>query len=153
MSDYVVMPKGDYVSACDAIRAKTGGAALIKSGDMAGQISGIGTGGKIETCSVEFVSTDWPRDSEVVAFIRTLTGGQDMYDTYTPGYDAFGNVAHNNINDVVCGSYIFLKKDVNYLVDVASNAEIAFDMGDTKILKITAGPGETATLIILYNDF
>lgn len=45
MSEYVIMPKADYVAACDAIRAKTGKTDLIKSGDMEPEILGITTGG------------------------------------------------------------------------------------------------------------
>ena len=42
---YAIMPLSDYEDACDAIRAKTGGSALIKSGDMASEIDSIQTGG------------------------------------------------------------------------------------------------------------
>ena len=45
MSEYVIMPKADYVAACDAIREKTGKTDLIKSGDMKGVILGIESGG------------------------------------------------------------------------------------------------------------
>ena len=45
MADYVVMPKADYLDACDAIREKTGGTDVIKSGDMGAQIRAIETGG------------------------------------------------------------------------------------------------------------
>lgn len=45
LTDYVMMPGQDYQDACDAIRAKIGGTALIKSGDMAGEIESISGGG------------------------------------------------------------------------------------------------------------
>lgn len=41
LTDYVIMPGTDYQSICDAVREKTGGTDVIKSGDMAGQIEGI----------------------------------------------------------------------------------------------------------------
>lgn len=41
MAEYVIMPKADYTAACDAIREKTGKTDLIKSGELATQISGI----------------------------------------------------------------------------------------------------------------
>lgn len=44
MSEYVIMPKADYVAACDAIREKTGKTDLIKSGDMESEILGIESG-------------------------------------------------------------------------------------------------------------
>ena len=45
MADYAVMPKADYLDACNAIREKTGSTAVIKSGDMGTQIRAIKTGG------------------------------------------------------------------------------------------------------------
>ena len=42
---YAVMPRDDYVDACNAIREKTGSTAVIKSGDMGTQIRAIKTGG------------------------------------------------------------------------------------------------------------
>lgn len=44
LTDYVIMPGADYKAACDAIRAKTGKTGLIKSGDMAAEITSIITG-------------------------------------------------------------------------------------------------------------
>lgn len=41
LTDMVVMPGADYKAICDAIRAMTGGTALIKSGDIAAAIKGI----------------------------------------------------------------------------------------------------------------
>ena len=41
LTDYVIMPSEDYQSACDAVRAKTGKSDLIKSGDIASEISSI----------------------------------------------------------------------------------------------------------------
>lgn len=45
MSDYAIMPLADYTSACGAIRSKTGSTANITSGQMAGLINSIETGG------------------------------------------------------------------------------------------------------------
>ena len=45
MADYVVMPKADYLDACNAIREKTGGTDVIKSGEMGARIRAIETGG------------------------------------------------------------------------------------------------------------
>ena len=42
---YAVMPRADYLDACDAIREKTGSTDVIKSGDMGTQIRAIKTGG------------------------------------------------------------------------------------------------------------
>ncbi|MCH5298004.1 MAG: hypothetical protein J1E85_10105 [Ruminococcus sp.] len=47
MSEYVVMPKNDYASICNATRAKTGGTELLKSGEIASEIEKIETGKKV----------------------------------------------------------------------------------------------------------
>ena len=41
LTEQVIMPGADYEDACDAIREKTGGTDLIKSGEMGGLIRGI----------------------------------------------------------------------------------------------------------------
>lgn len=41
MADYAVMPKADYLDACNAIREKTGGTDVIKSGEMGTKIRAI----------------------------------------------------------------------------------------------------------------
>lgn len=41
MAEYAVMPKSDYVDACDAVREKTGGTDAIKSGQLGTLIRGI----------------------------------------------------------------------------------------------------------------
>ena len=60
MSEYVRMPKADYVAACNAIRTKTGKTELIKSGEMEAEILGITTGGgsSEDVCYVTFMSYD-----------------------------------------------------------------------------------------------
>ena len=40
LTEQVIMPGADYQDACDAIREKTGGTDLIKSGEMGGLIRG-----------------------------------------------------------------------------------------------------------------
>ena len=45
MSGYAIMPYDDYKSACDAIREYSGKSDVIKSGDMAAEITAIGSGG------------------------------------------------------------------------------------------------------------
>lgn len=44
MAEYAVMPAADYKDACDAVREKTGGTAVIKSGQMGSLIRGISGG-------------------------------------------------------------------------------------------------------------
>ena len=44
LTEMVVMPGADYRAICDSVRAKTGGTALLKSGEVAPAIDGIGAG-------------------------------------------------------------------------------------------------------------
>lgn len=41
MTDYVLMPGSDYQNICNAVREKTGGTELLRSGDLAEMIAGI----------------------------------------------------------------------------------------------------------------
>lgn len=45
MTDMVIMPSSHYQAICDAVRAKTGDTAVLKSGDLAAAITGISGGG------------------------------------------------------------------------------------------------------------
>lgn len=57
MSDYVIMPKADYQDVCNAVRAKTGKSGVLKSGQVAGEIRAIPTGGSGDGSSfAEFIS-------------------------------------------------------------------------------------------------
>ena len=41
MTDQVLMPGADYLAICNAVRALTGGKAVLKSGDIAGVLAGV----------------------------------------------------------------------------------------------------------------
>lgn len=41
MTDQVLMPGADYQAICNAVRALTGGKAVLKSGDIAGALAGV----------------------------------------------------------------------------------------------------------------
>lgn len=43
MSEYAVMPYSDYANICNSVRAKTGGEAVLLSGEVAAEIDGIDT--------------------------------------------------------------------------------------------------------------
>lgn len=55
MSDFVIMPKADYVAACNSVRAKTGKSDTIKSGDLSSEIDSI-TGGGGSSDDVRYVT-------------------------------------------------------------------------------------------------
>ena len=54
MSEYVMMPKEDYVSICDTIREKLGITDLIKSNEMVDLIKSIGDSG---TAQIQQISS------------------------------------------------------------------------------------------------
>lgn len=45
MNDYVIMPREDYVDICDAVRERTAKSGVLRSGDVAGEIRSIPSGG------------------------------------------------------------------------------------------------------------
>ena len=47
MNNYAVMPKDDYVAACNAIREKTGTFAVIKSGELVDKVNGVYNAGAV----------------------------------------------------------------------------------------------------------
>lgn len=83
MSDYVIMPKADYVAACDAIRAKTGKTDLIKSGDMESEILGITSGGGSSE-DVRYV-TFMNDDGTVELGKKAVAAGDDCADPIARG--------------------------------------------------------------------
>ena len=83
MSEYVIMPKADYVAACDAIREKTGKTDLIKSGDMRPEILGITTGGGSSE-DVRYV-TFMSEDGTVELGKKAVATGDDCADPIARG--------------------------------------------------------------------
>jgi hypothetical protein len=85
LTNYVLMPGADYQAACDAIRAKTGKSELIKSGELASEISGItggGSGGSVEGVhTVTFMS----EDGSAVLYERLVVDGDDCADVVDRG--------------------------------------------------------------------
>ena len=76
LTNYVLMPGADYKGICDAVRAKTGKSELIKSGELASEISGItgGGGGSVEGVhTVTFMS----EDGSSVLYERLVVDGDD----------------------------------------------------------------------------
>lgn len=79
MTDYVIMPGADYQAICDATRTKAGETAKLKSGEVAGKITGL----KI----VKEISTESDMTAQLTAGnlgnVYKFTG--DSTDTYTSG--------------------------------------------------------------------
>ena len=59
LTEYVIMPGSDYQNICNSIRSKTGGADLLKSGEVSAAIDSIqASGGGIEHKDVNFYDYD-----------------------------------------------------------------------------------------------
>lgn len=83
MSAYVIMPKADYIAACNAIRAKTEKTDLIKSGDLESEILGITTGGGSSE-DVRYV-TFMSEDGTVELGKKAVATGDDCADPIARG--------------------------------------------------------------------
>lgn len=82
MAEYVRMPKAHYEAACNSIRAKTGKADKIKSGDMSAEIESI-TGGGGSSADVRYVTFMSYDGSVEYGKIPVAIG----YDCPTPKFD------------------------------------------------------------------
>lgn len=69
LTDYVIMPGADYKDACDAVREKTVGTDLIKSGQMGGLIRGISGGGDSEIVKAICEFTEFELTGDSVEFV------------------------------------------------------------------------------------
>ena len=79
MAEYAVMPLADYEDACDAVREKTGGTDVIKSGELGTQIRGISGGGSGEGKVVHFsTSQDSEGYSNPISY-HIISAGEDIH--------------------------------------------------------------------------
>lgn len=87
--EYVIMPKSDYVSACDAIRRKTGKTDVIKSGDLSAEIDCIEGSG----------SGEIPNSDNIFIYVS-----KDMndWDKNAAAKDAFISIIHTEGKENVC---------------------------------------------------
>ena len=112
MSDYAVMPKADYLDACNAIREKTGGTDVIKSGEMGTKIRAISGSEDMKIVQVVVKGVDpnacsvW--DVKQNAWIDYTTGGVTV--------NVVDYLAIKPKNQVMQGfySYIRLKDGTEY---------------------------------------
>lgn len=93
MSEYVIMPKADYVAACNAIRTKTEKTDLIKSSDMEPEILSIASGGG-SSADVRYVTFMNEDGSEELGKKAVATGddcadpiARGIFDTPTKASD------------------------------------------------------------------
>lgn len=79
LTDYVIMPSADYQATCDAIREKTGKTDILKSGDLASEISSITGGSSADVRYVTFMNGD------TVLYVKPVAVGDDCVNVLTKG--------------------------------------------------------------------
>ena len=83
ITDYAIIPKADYIAACDKIREHSGKTDAIKSGDLAAEIEVIaGSGGSVE--GVHFV-TFKNEDGAKELYKRPVADGDNCADIVVRG--------------------------------------------------------------------
>lgn len=107
MPEYVVMPKADYVDACDAAREKTGGTEAIKSGELGEMIRGIESGGGLER-TAWYRPPDWP---DITSLPLSTTNRQAYY-TIDKGLPGAGDTV-----DVTAVGYKNSTVELGYIDD------------------------------------
>ncbi len=137
MANYAVMPVADYEDACNAVREKTGNTEVIKSGDMGAQIRAIKSGASVDTCTV-FIDTYTARCAAAVYSGEAFTGywSADV-NFYEPG----------NIENVVCGSILYIRASLPLTSDTAELLEKMYD-GDMYYFHFFRIPASAAGSII-----
>lgn len=157
--EYVIMPKADYIAACDAVRKKTGKSDPIKSGDLGAEIESVEAGSSGGADSIPPVSdTTFGNDTEIE--ILPAVEGKLYYDNellpelpVVEGYPYMLLEKLANRYYLVCSSkkYYYASSNAYYLAPSGTSAKnyaITFDEyaeGGTWILKSTtaysqAGP-------------
>lgn len=69
LTDMVIMPGSHYQAICDAVRAKTGGTAVLKSGELAAAIAGIAGGGN---SGLSYDMGEFVFDADIVSTSYTI---------------------------------------------------------------------------------
>lgn len=89
MSEHAVMPIADYKNACDTIRSKTGGTEVIKSGEMAEQISGVYDKGIEQGKQAEWNSfwDNYQQNGNRTNYYAAFNGSGWNNETFKPKYD------------------------------------------------------------------
>lgn len=156
MSNYVSLPKEDWVNVLDAVRAKTSTTALIRSGELAGKIGSI-AGSGIDTSDANATNLDIAENKSAYVNGVKVNGslydcrgrsdyGVSLMDSYSPN-DADGTVDFQ-IDDlgIFDGSTTF-KMDYSELADGIGLTAEKIAEGET-ILGVTgthSGGGGIAT--------
>ena len=104
LTDRVIMPGADYQAICDAVRAKTGGTNVLKSGEIAPAITGITAGGTAEAGKWQRPA-DWPNYDFI-----DRTGQEVLFLTYDCRYA----IADADIEDWMA---IYAKGTTGYKVE------------------------------------
>lgn len=100
MTDMVIMPGSHYQAICDAVRAKTGDTAVLKSGDLAAAIEEIQCAG--ENTIVPFIEntiTTFSNEELTVIAPYGFAGKTELQSLYIPNVATVGGYAFES-----CGS-------------------------------------------------
>ena len=137
LTEMVVMPGADYQAICDSVRAKTGGTALLKSGDIPAiidAITGGGGGGALPTgiakmnCGfitnttpyVDFFEIEHGLGVKPDFAIITVTG--DITEDFPTDAVYFGaTTQYFNSNGKGLGFYNQYNKDINFVTNMWGN--------------------------------
>lgn len=128
MADYAVMPKADYLDACNAIREKTGGTNVIKSGEMGAKIRAISGSEEMKIVQVVVKGADpsacsvW--DVSKNAWVNYTTGGVTV--------NVINYLAVRPKKEVMTPyeSRVRLKNGTDYYCTFAGREEGAWTVGD-----------------------
>ena len=106
MSEYVVMPKSDYISACDTIREKTGSTEPIKSNELIEKINQLGTAKeeqeKVVTITENGIYDVLPDENKALSKVTVNVDVADSYyDTFWDNYQENGE--RTDYSQAFCG--------------------------------------------------
>lgn len=89
MSEYAIMPISDYVSACSALREKTGGTDLIKSGEMSEKINEVYEKGKSDERQTKYDEfwDEYQHNGERLKYEFAFAGDGWSDENFRPKYD------------------------------------------------------------------
>lgn len=118
MAELVIMPEKDYKDICDAVRAKTGGTELLKSGDLPAQIEGISGGGeKILYMDAELLNAGGAYPADADDYTTAVIPAEATY----VSLDVFDNLP--NIDTVIINGDCEFETYGDYSADGKSNLQ------------------------------
>lgn len=159
MSDFAVMPKVDYIEACDTIRAKTGDTCVIKSGELAGKVNDVYNAGQISvlrdskymypTVSGEVIRID--DMSSVPHKVRIAKRSDIVVDLETVKVYKYGKnlYCYSNIADVVVTAEGAIRRGVEIPFSESITVSCGSIAGNSEVYIKTLIDGSYSALVSL----